>query len=200
MADAFVDVFCEDAGHEAFLRALLTRLSLEEGVGLQQNFISGRGGAGKAITELKGHQARASRRGARSDLLVVLIDSNCVGRARKRKEIDQVVREEAYLTTAVGCPDPHVERWMFADPLAYRDLIGGNPPADPGKCDRDVYKKLLADSFEEHGFYTTTGPMEAATDLVPMMRLHNKLPSASQSLKSFVGDLQAALKRLRTLS
>ena len=199
MAEPRADVFCEDAGHEAFLRALLTRLSREEGISLHQNFVSGRGGAGKAVTELKGHQARAGLRGGRADLLVVMIDSNCVGWAKKRQEIEQVVREDAYITTAVGCPDPHVERWMFADPLAYRELIGGNPPPDPGKCDRDVYKKLLAGSFDEHGFYTTTGPMEVATDLVPMMRLH-KLPKTSQSLKSFVGDLQAALRQLRSLS
>ena len=55
MADARVriDLYCEDHGHELFVTALIRRLAREERVTVDLKTRSGRGGHGRAVTELK---------------------------------------------------------------------------------------------------------------------------------------------------
>ena len=46
-----IDLFCEDLGHELFVRALVSRLSREVGVSIKISSRSVRGGHGRAISD-----------------------------------------------------------------------------------------------------------------------------------------------------
>ena len=197
MASVTIETFCEDSGHETFTRALIDRLAREEGISVRTTFRVSRGGAGKVLAELRAHQRLLARgRGSAADLLLVVVDANCVGWAKKRADVEEILTAEGSVTAAIGCPDPHVERWLLADADAFQNVVGGRPPADPGKCERDLYKQLLADGFAQHNFMTITGPMEAATDIVPQMKLA-AIGAAYRSLEDFVSTVRGCLKRLK---
>jgi len=71
-----IDVFCEDSGHETFLRNLIKVLAQSTGVSKPELRVhSARGGHGRADTALKSRQ-RALRAGSqpRGDALLVLTD------------------------------------------------------------------------------------------------------------------------------
>jgi hypothetical protein len=195
MAEAFrVDLFCEDAGHELFCRALLRRLARREKLQLDLAVQSGRGGAGRALSELRAWQ-RAAGQLQRSvpDLLVVLIDTNCDRWNEAHAEVDRIVDRSVFPRHVAGCPDPHIERWCLADRRSFLQVVGGEPVADPGKCKRDLYKKLLRQSIEQAGQIVLGDAMEFAPDLVEAMDLY-RAGRAQHSLKHFVDGLTAALK------
>lgn len=50
-----INLFVEDVGHEAFLDALLQRLSKQYDIPVTKKFVSSRGGHGVVINELKGY-------------------------------------------------------------------------------------------------------------------------------------------------
>jgi hypothetical protein len=193
-----IDLYCEDSGHEQFARALLKRLSGELGLRTNINTANGRGGHGQAITEFKAWQ-RAVAIGHIGheipDLLVLLIDANCTGWAHARRELEQAVEPGAFPRCAIGCPDPHVERWCLADPLAVQDVLGVQPPPDPGKCERKLYKQLLRQTIQGAGQPILTNEMEYAPDLVPAMDLF-RAGKNQPSLKHFVEEIRSALQQL----
>lgn len=120
----WVDLYCEDSGHEQFTRALLKRLAGELDLKLSINTVSGRGGHGQALTEFKAWQrAVTSGRGINHqipDLLVLLIDANSAGWAQVYGEIKQAIDPAVFPRYAIGCPDPHIERWCLADPQSVK--------------------------------------------------------------------------------
>lgn len=193
-----VHLYCEDSGHEQFTTRLLHRLARESVPPheLAIETISGRGGHGRAIQEFRAWQRRARKGGvAIPDLLVVVIDGNCGDWStvlnQVRGEIDQVL----FARSVVGCPDPHIERWCLADPEAFAEVVGAPPLRDPGKCQRELYKRLLRESIEGAGQPILTNEMEYAPDLVDAMdlfRAGKNLPG----LRSFVQDLRGALRSL----
>ena len=138
----WVDLYCEDSGHEQFARALLNRLARELGLKLSINTVSGRGGHGQAVTEFKAWQRMVtSGRGISHqipDLLVLLIDANSFGSARVYREIEQAIDPAVFPRRAIGCPDPHVERWCLADPQSVQEVLGIAAPPDPGKHERGL--------------------------------------------------------------
>ena len=188
------EVFCEDSGHERLTRTLVERLAEEQSVSLDVNVRSGRGGKGKAISELRAFQAQARVNGG-SDLLVVMIDANGDGWARKRAEIEEEVAADVFAYHAIGCPDPHVEKWLFADAAAYSSVVGLPPPALPSKEGKDVYKRLLGQSLDKAGIVVLTGPMEIASEIIAAMNL-NQFKPPFNSLSDFVKSIRNALKQL----
>lgn len=189
-----VDLFCEDLGHEQFCRALISRLARQEGVGLSLSVQSGRGGAGRALQELKAWQ-RAARKLAPEgpDLLVVVLDANCEGWNAARNAVAKTVDASIFPRSVVGCPDPHIERWCIADPPTFRTVVGGDAPADPGKCEKNLYKRLLREAIERAGQVVLGDGMEFAPDLVEAMDLY-RAARAQQSLRNFVDELTGALR------
>jgi hypothetical protein len=194
-----IDLYCEDSGHEQFARALLNRLARERGLRININTVSGRGGHGQAISEFRAWQRAVS--GGRGigyeipDLLVLLIDANCSGWAQVRREIEQAVDAGTFSHCAIGCPDPHVERWCLADSQAVQAVLGAPSPPDPGKCERRLYKQLLRQTIQGAGQPILTNEMEFAPDLVAAMDFY-RAGKTQPSLKHFVDEIRNALQQL----
>jgi hypothetical protein len=190
-----VDLYCEDRGHEDFVRALLLRLGREEAVELALQVRAGRGGHAAALTEFDTWQ-RAKRRGTDNetpDLLILVIDGNCEGPTQAKKRISEAVDPWIFPRFVVGCPDPHVERWCLADPPTFAEVVGRAPGPDPGKCERQIYKHLLRENILAAGQPILTDAMEFAPDLVAAMDLY-RAGKSQPSLRHFVDELRGALR------
>lgn len=194
-----VDLYCEDSGHEQFVRALLNRIAAEIGLRPTLHTVSGRGGHGRAITEFKTWQRAVSRgKGVTyeiPDLLVLIIDANCSGWAQVRRDLGQAVDGQVFTRSAIGCPDPHIERWCLADPGAIQQVLGIATPEDPGKCERLIYKQLLRQTIRSAGQPILTSEMEYAPDLVAAMDLY-RAGKNQPSLRHFVEEMRSALQNL----
>lgn len=199
MADRrlLVDLYCEDRGHEEFTRSLLQRLAAEEGAAVRLRTQNSLGGHGRAVSEFKLWQRKVvgGLPGRRPDLLVLVVDGNCTDWRTAHKDLSQVVDKSLFPQFVVGCPEPHVERWCFADPESFTEVIGAAPPPDPGKCERFLYKNLLRRTILGAGQPILTTEMEFAPDLVEAMALY-RAGKNQRSLGHFVDGLRAALRLL----
>jgi len=193
------DIFCEDRGHERFCVPLLERIAAEVGVQVRVETRCSAGGHGRAITELKAYQRFIEKGGATAegapDLLVVVIDGNCTTWNKMRDDIDKVVNRNVFPRVVIGCPDPHVERWFFSDRLAFLNVIGVDPPADPGKCERGQYKDLLVETIRKSGNLVQDGGIEFATEIAEALDL-NMTTKSQPALRAFLSDLRAALHQM----
>jgi hypothetical protein len=191
-------LYCEDSGHEQFARALLGRIARDLGTRVDVSTASGRGGHGLALTELRAWQRAISGVGGIHfeipDLLVLMIDANCKGWAAVRRDLEGVVDQRLFPHCAIGCPDPHVERWCLADPQAIQKVLGIAAPADPGKCERQLYKNLLRQTILGAGQPILTTAMEYAPDLVAAMDLF-RAGRNQPSLRHFVDEVRSKLQR-----
>jgi hypothetical protein len=189
-----VDLFCEDAAHEAWARALLTRLAAQQEVEVSIQVASARFGVGRLKRELRAYEALLGKEGGLPDLLVVIVDANAVGVAARRAEIAEAIDLEAFPVEVVGVPDPCVEHWLLADPTSFAKRFGEQPELpETGDCDQ--WKAALVKVLERAGEIVTGGGGEFAEEIVEVMDLY-RAGKASRSLKQFVDDLRAALKRL----
>ena len=148
-----------------------------------------------ALSQLRGWQ-RSFERGlmvGKPDVLIVVIDGNCVTSQVKRREIEAIVLKEVFPSVVIGCPDPHVERWCIADPDAFQRVVGTSARPDPGKCERGAYKKMLRDALLDAKQPILTDEMEIAPDIVREIDLY-RAGNTQPSLGAFVEDLQTALK------
>lgn len=192
-----VALYGEDRGHVQVTEALLRRLIRDLGVAVALDTRNGRGGRGRALAELQAWQRalKTSRALGIPDLLVVVIDGNCNGPNATRREIEAQLDATVFPRVVIGVPDPHIERWFLADPEAFCALVGAAPPPDPGKCGRDVYKKLLRDTLDAAGTPIVTDVLELAPDLIPTMDLF-RVAKAQPALGQLVQDLRRALRAL----
>jgi hypothetical protein len=199
MADRLViDVFCEDSGHESFLRNLIKVLAISEGIStplLKPH--SARGGHGRAITSLKSWQrALKTSHQPRGDALLVLIDANSSGWRPMLRTIQDAVDSSLFPSVLIGCPDPHVEVWCTADPEAFLSLFSVPVPQPPTRSGRLVYKQWLADALEQAGEAVLTDPMAICLDLLPIMDVE-KACRNNDSLNHLVGGIRAWIRRTR---
>jgi hypothetical protein len=191
-------VFCEDRGHEVFTRALVSRIADDLELEIKITAISASRGKGMALSQLRGWQ-RSFERGlmvGKPDVLIIMIDGNCVTSQVKRREIEAIVLKEVFPSVVIGCPDPHVERWCFADPEAFQRVVGASAPPDPGKCERGAYKKMLGDVLREAEQPILADEMEIAPEIISRIDLY-RAGSMQPSLGAFVQDLQSALRPLQ---
>jgi hypothetical protein len=192
------DLFAEDQAHEEVVGGLIRRVARDRGLVIDLRIRRSRGGHGRAISELVLYQ-RSVRSGLAHltvpDLLVVAIDANCRRFAAARKEIEQALDDELRGLAAIACPDPHVEKWCVADPESFGSIVGVLPRSPRRKCARDVYKKVLAEAVSKAGHVPTLGGIEFAAELADGMDLY-RAGRADRSLKAFLGELSARLKRL----
>lgn len=191
-----IDVFCEDSGHEAFLRNLVRVLAQASGVSTPQLHVhSACGGHGRAITSLKSWQ-RALHSGMqpRGDALLVMIDANSTGWRGMVREIQAAVDSTLYPTVLIGCPDPHVEVWCTADPQAFNSVFSVPVPQAPARSGRLVYKQWLATSLEQAGVLVLTDPMDICLDLLPAMDMTRACRN-DDSLDYLIRDIKALLNR-----
>jgi len=193
-----VDVFCEDTGHEEFVRAALERLATEAGIRLDIRIRSASGGHGRALTKLDAYidlLKSGTFPGGLPDLLVVVIDGNCTGWHTKLKEVAARIPDNVVPHLSIGCPDPHVERWCIADPQGFADVVGARPESDPGKCERALYKHLMRRSIEDAGEVILTDEMEFAPDIVREMDFF-RAGKNQASLKNFLDELAGCIGQL----
>lgn len=157
--------------------------------------ISARGGHGRAISELK-TWLRSLRSGAieRGDALLVVIDANSSGWRSMDREIRAGIDATLYPHFVVGCPDPHVEVWCAADPIACQKLFSVAVPPAPARGGRLVYKQWLWMALEQGGAVVLGDPMDICLDLLPAVDL-NRACRNDAAPNHLVADLRALLKR-----
>jgi hypothetical protein len=191
-----VEVFAEDAAHEAFLVPFIRRLAGEHGASVDTKVRSAVGGHGRAMSEFDLFQKTCvGRHLASPDLVVICIDANCKRYARARREIEDQAASPLRECMIIACPDPHIERWYMADPDGFASIVGATPPTRRRKCGRDTYKGLLRNAIHQAGHLAPLGGIEFAPELVERMDLF-KAGRSDKSLKAFTDDLKSALIRL----
>jgi hypothetical protein len=182
-------IFAEDAGHESVLVPLIQRFASAYGIEVAITLRNTRGGHGRALTELSRY-IRALRRSRADlpDLVVVAIDGNCRGYARRKQEIDEIVGEIAdFVVSAI--PDPHIERWLLLDSVAFKEVVGRGCAAPDLKCERDRYKKLLIQAVRAAGITPIVGGLEFAEELVRAMNFR-RVEGADASLGRLLTGLR----------
>jgi hypothetical protein len=192
MSNLALDLFAEDRGHEAFLRAVVERVASEESCRVSVQVRSGKGGHGKALSEFRLYQKLVEKGQMPSpDLLVIAIDGNCKGFAEARREIQERIEDTLKGKAVIACPDPHVERWYMADPVSFAQVIGNEPKLEKTKCERDRYKKLLKEALG--GGAQLLDGIEYAQEIVSAMDWF-RAGKNDASLGTFLNDLKAALR------
>ena len=158
---------------------------------------SARGGHGRALQELRLYQTLIEKRvfDVPPDLIVAAIDGNCTTFRRKRTEIENATRAVFEDRLVAACPDPHVERWYLADPDSFHEIVGYRPSVGRRKCERNHYKRRLADAIRRGDHPPTLGGIEFATELVDAMDLY-RAGKDDSSLRTFVDDLRAKFRSL----
>lgn len=190
-----VDLFCEDAAHEAFGRAVIERCAVEEETAVTLNVPTARFGIPRLKRELAAFQSVLRNTSGAPDLLVVMVDANDVGVAGRRREVESALDAALFPEVVVAVPDPYVERWFLADPASFRELLGGSPPEGSPRSRVD-WKERLVTTLEGAGEIVTQGGAEFADDIVGAM---NQAPAGQTvpSLGTFFSDVHAALRRMR---
>jgi hypothetical protein len=194
-----IALFGEDVGHEFSLSALITRFAVQHDVTMQLKTISSRGGITKVHHEFDQYLSDIQRgRIVRPDLIVVATDSNCIGYAPRRHQIEKVAEKHPGLTESVAyaIPDPHIERWLLADPEAFRDVVGKGCTLPKLKCNKDEYKNLLYQSVRDAGVRPVFGGLEYAEEIMKtanLARIEKSEPSferTTKQIKSFFKQWQ----------
>lgn len=182
-------LFVEDYGHEAFIKALVRRLSQERRVNIEIISRSVRGGHGKAVAELRSylHNLALGRENI-PDLLIVATDANCSGYTDRKREIDDANVNFKGITI-YAIPDPHIERWLLLDSSAFKAVLGKGCDAPDQKCSRDRYKQLLIEAIKSTGMSPLLGGIEHAEDIVKEMNL-TRMEQTDPSLGKLLKDLK----------
>jgi hypothetical protein len=192
------DLFAEDRAHEELLRPLLARMGREQQVDLRLRVRSARGGHSRALKELALYQQSVLKGVGGTtlpDLLIVAIDGNCQTFHEARALINGHLDERFRDRTVHACPDPHVERWYLADLEAFHRVVGITPSVGKPKCQRDVYKRVLAQAVADAGHPPTLGGIEFARELAEALD-YFRAGKADNSLKHFLDEAASRLKSL----
>jgi hypothetical protein len=193
-----IAIFCEDSFHEVYSSALVKRFASEVQLTVNVRVYSATGGLSKMHYEFGMFMADIQRNTVRMpDLLIVILDANCIGYVERKKLIDAVVAKYPQLAhlVIVGIPDPHIERWMLVDPDAFRQVFDCGCTLPAVKCEKDLYKKLLRKEISNSGIVPALGGQEYAEDIVERLSI-GKI-NAENSLRLFVRDLRGQLKQIK---
>jgi len=91
-----VDLFCEDAAHESWGRAVVRRVAFEEGVDLTIQVGTARLGIPRLIRELRAFARLLEVGSGLPDLLLILVDGNLAGAAQRRREIAEAIHLRSF--------------------------------------------------------------------------------------------------------
>lgn len=191
-----VDLFVEDDAHERFVAALLRRLAAERGASVHTRVVSGKGGHGRAIAELRGFQAALKTQVGVPDLVVVVIDGNCTGWTQRHAEVAGIVDRTRFPNYVIGCPDPHIERWYIADPSSLLSSLGARLSVPVAKCERGYYKHILSSALAAAGHKVLLGGAEFADEIVGSMDLFRAGKNDS-AFKAFSAGLRRVIRTWR---
>jgi hypothetical protein len=194
-----IAVFLEDLAQDGLIKAFIARTAETVGAAvgaIELRVYNASGGRGSVMTELRRFLQHLERGTVPpAPILIVAIDGNCQSHATRSREIRDIVSNHhypGYLVCAV--PDPHIERWYMADPLALQRVTESPALVIPPeyKCERSRYKNALRDAFRQGGVIPPFGGVEYATDIVAEMDLLAACRN-DPSLRQFLSDLRAAL-------
>lgn len=191
-----VDLFVEDRAHEEFIGAIVRRIARGENRQIQLRVRAARGGYPRVLSELDLYQKMVLSGFATMslpDVLVVAADANCHGIAAKKKAIRQRLKKIFKDRTVLAVPDPHVERWYLSDRQAFKQVVGVQPPTERRKCERDRYKKMLAQAVRDGGHPAILGGIEFAKELADSMDFY-RAGRAEPGLRQFVTDAVSAFR------
>lgn len=188
-----IALFVEDAAHQRFLDALITRMARERGIVISLRWGNARHGHGAVIKELKQYLRDLQRNRNRvPDLVIAATDANCKGSAR-RKEVVEVL-EKAGLPTIAAIPDPHIERWLLLDSQAFKAVFAQGCGTPDRKCERSRYKKQLIDAILKAGIVPSFGGgIEFTDDLIQHMDLE-RMAQIDDSFGRLFADLRGAFQ------
>jgi hypothetical protein len=194
-----ITLFCEDSFHERFVGALLKRFREELRIRFNSRFLSSQGGLPRMHGELKDFLRDLEReRQSPPDAVIVVVDANCKGYNGRRSEMDGVVSHYPQFEQMVSyaIPEPHIERWMLADPPAFQTVFGRGCTLPAVKCAKGEYKRLLRDEIRQSGIEAPLGGEEFAEDIVGVMDLA-QVEAREPSLGLFLKSLRALFNRWR---
>jgi hypothetical protein len=160
-----IALFCEDSFHEKFIGALLKRFETQYGVGAASRFLSSQGGLPRMAGEFKDFLRDLARdRQQLPDSVIVVVDANCEGHNGRKNVMDRAFTNYPQFQQIVSyaIPDPHIERWMLADPKAFQAVFGRGCTLPALKCAKDEYKRLLRKEIRESGIEAPLGGEEYA--------------------------------------
>ena len=195
-----IDLFVEDEHHEMFCQPIIRRFAKNFSLVPIIKPVNVRGGHGRALSELRAFQQALEKNrlpGGMPDLLLVVIDANCLGHQEAKRKIQESIKVNLFPHIVIGCPDPHVERWYLTDLEALEHIFKITPQLPPYKCDRKYYKHELTMLIKGAGFLATQGGSEFGPEIVEAMNLQKCLSSnAEPSLGSFIKDIRNEIKRI----
>jgi hypothetical protein len=197
-----ITLFCEDSFHEKFVGAVLRRFAEDYGVGVAQRFLSSRGGLSRMHYEFKDFLRDLSRqRRSLPDSIVVVVDANCKGHNGRKELMDGVLAPYPQFRDLVSyaIPDPHIERWMLVDPMAFQAVFDRGCTLPALKCAKSEYKKLLRREIRASGIEAPLGGEEFAEDIVREMNL-SQVEGREASLGLFLRRLKALFNGWRVSS
>lgn len=190
-----ISIFAEDIAHERFIVALVKRVGREERKLIGIRDIIARGGRPRVFDELKLFQKHLYLgRKSIPDLVICGIDANCASYAKTKSEITSTLTPEILDVTAIACPDPHIERWFFADLSAFSSVIGPCDGVPEDKCDRRFYKNLLKQRIRDAGHILTLDGIEFSEEIVEQIDWYTA-GRKEPSLKYFVEELRVLMRR-----
>jgi len=191
-----IALFVEDFAHEAFLAALLRRLADEYGIDIRMMWRNTRRGHGAVVSELKQFLRDLLRgRNTLPDLVVVATDANCKGLVERLRQISEVTNKVA-VPSVCAVPDPHIERWLLLDAVAFKYVFGRGCSAPDQKCERMRYKKMLIEAIRASGVTPSLGGIEFSEDIVRVMDL-DRVAAADASLRKLIEELRGLFQGWR---
>lgn len=194
-----IGYFLEDVAQERFIKALVIRVA--EKLEIEQDCIvhevrNASGGKGRTMTELRIFLNNYAKQSTEQfTLIVVCIDGNCMGYANKRDEILRLKDRCNYPGSLVcAIPDPHIEKWYLADPIACIQAmdLDNHPDCPSYKCEKGRYKQAIMNTLRENGVNSLLGGVEYSELLVEKMDFY-KAGQSDSTLKHFLDELEAAL-------
>ena len=191
-------LFGEDIGHEVVVKAIIERVAADLRIAVRVKVRSSRGGYGRMQAELESFVRDLVRQPVgRTDLLVLATDANCVGRRKREEQLVPILRPlEGLLPTVMAIPDPHIERWLLIDSQAFKAALGRGCNAPATKCQRDLYKDLLAKAVSDAGVRPYIGGIEHAEEIVKAMDIR-RMRQVEESFGRLIDDLEGAFAAWR---
>ena len=192
--------FVEDAAHETFMRALVTRAAAHFGCdsGAWHHDVRISHGKGRTLRDMRLFlRDIVSGELVSPDLLILTVDGDCEANAT-RQRVDELVEQTGYIgPLLLAVPDPHIERWYMSDPEALRVVSGSTilPPLPAIRCRKDLFKNSLRQVFVNAGINPPLGGTEYGDEIVARMDVFRARQNDS-SLDRFFNDAQAAFVTL----
>ena len=187
-------LFGEDLVHEIVVGALVRRMARDRGMSIEVTSRSCVGGRGTVLSQVRAFvKELPTGTDSLPDLLVVALDANCRGYANMR-DLALAAAERLHDILVPAIPDPHIERWLLADPSAFKKVVGKGCATPSTKCEKGLYKRLLFEAVRDAGVVPPLGGIEYAEEIASALDL---TPGAQMqdSLARFVSDFTARLRQ-----